>query len=351
MRCHRYIMMIATGAIAAIMMLAAVPGLRAQVSVKLKDISFIDGLKENQLYGYGLVVGLQGSGDTRRSPMTKSSLQNLLKTLGMEGDDIAAVNTAAVLITARLPAFASVGDRIDVTVSSIGDAKSLEGGILVQSPLRGADGQIYAVAQGPLAVPKSAGIRRRGVTTVSAVAGGALVERAVEPEVVTIVKENENENVRFLYLVLKDWDYTVADAIIKAVAALYPASEPSIDRGGGKIRIRLVENVSLPEFISTIENIEVAPSDRAKVVVNERDGTVVTGGGVRVSAAMVSREGLTVEIRGTGGKGAAAEIRDVATVKDLVDALNVTGATTADIIAILKALETSGALHAELIVR
>ncbi len=343
-------MMIAPAAITAIMLLATVPGLHAQVSVKLKDISFIDGLKENQLYGYGLVVGLQGSGDTRRSPMTKSSLQNLLKTLGMEGDDIAAVNTAAVLITARLPAFASVGDRIDVTVSSIGDAKSLEGGILVQSPLRGADGQIYAAAQGPLAVPKSPG-NRRGVTTVAAVPGGALVERAVEPEVVNVVTGDENEKARYLFLVLKDWDYTVADAIIKAVAARYPASEPVIARGGGKIRIRIAEDVSLPEFISTIENIEVAPSDRAKVVVNERDGTVVTGGGVRVSAAMVSREGLTVEIRGTGGKGAAAEIPDVATVKDLVDALNATGATTADIIAILKALETSGALHAELIVR
>ncbi len=343
-------MKIAQAAITAVMLLATVPGLHAQVSVKLKDISFIDGLKENQLYGYGLVVGLQGSGDTRRSPMTKSSLQNLLKTLGMEGDDIAAVNTAAVLITARLPAFASVGDRIDVTVSSIGDAKSLEGGILVQSPLRGADGQIYAAAQGPLAVPKSPG-NRRGVTTVAAVAGGALVERAVEPEVVNVVTGDENDKARYLFLVLKDWDYTVADAVIKAVAARYPASEPAIARGGGKIRIKIAEDVSLPEFISTIENIEVAPSDRAKVVVNERDGTVVTGGGVRVSAAMVSREGLTVEIRGTGGKGAAAEIRDVATVKDLVDALNATGAATSDIIAILKALETSGALHAELIVR
>jgi flagellar P-ring protein precursor FlgI len=268
----------------------------------------------------------------------------------MEGDDIAAVNTAAVLITARLPAFASVGDRIDVTVSSIGDAKSLEGVILVQSPLRGADGQIYAAAQGPLAVPKTTG-NRRGVTTVAAVADGALVERSVEPEVVNVVTGDENDKARYIFLVLKNWDYTVADAVIKSVTARYPASEPAIARGGGKIRIRIAEDVSLPEFISTIENIEVAPSDRAKVVVNERDGTVVTGGGVRVSAAMVSREGLTVEIRGTGGKGAAAEIPDVATVKDLVDALNATGATTADIIAILKALETSGALHAELIVR
>lgn len=314
--------------------------LRAEVTVKVKDLTFIDGLKENQVYGYGLVVGLQGTGDTKKSPITKSSLQNLLKNLGMEGDDVASANTAAVLVTATLPAFVRVGDRIDVEVSSIGDAKSLEGGILIQSPLRGGDGVVYAVAQGPLSVAKPRG-ERRMVRTVAQIAAGAVVERAIEPE---IMSEGN------IYLVLKDWDYAVADRIIKAIAAKYPESKPEM-ANGGRVRIGVVGEVPLSEFISSIENIEIEPSNKARVVVNERDGTIVTGGAVKISSAMVSRDGLTVEIKETGKKAHAAEVSDAATVKELVDALNAIGATTADIIAILKALEVSGALHAELIVR
>ena len=313
----------------------------AEVSVKVKDISFIDGLKENQVYGYGLVVGLPGTGDTRKTPLTKSSLKNLLKNLGMEGDDITSANTAAVLVTAKLPPFVRIGDRIDVTVSSIGDAKSLEGGILVQSPLRGADNAIYAVAQGTLSVPRIKN-ERRAVRTVAQIPGAAVVEREINPEVVF-----DNDKI---FIVLKEWDYSVANSIIKAVASKYPDSKPVMAKGG-KIQMNLLKDVSLPEFISSIENIEVTPAYRAKIVVNERDGTIVTGGDVKISAAMVSREGLTVEIKETGKKISASELKESATVKDLVDSLNATGATTVDIISILKALESSGALHAELIVR
>ncbi len=319
----------------------------AEVSVKVKDLSYIDGLKENQIYGYGLVVGLAGTGDTKKSPITKSSLKNLLKNLGMEGDDITSANTAAVLVTAKLPAFVRVGDRVDVTVSSIGDAKSLEGGILAQSPLRGADNAVYAVAQGTLAVPRIKN-DRRAVRTVGQISCGAVVEREIHPEIV--FRDRDDEQKRFIFIVLKEWDYTVGNSIIKAVAGKYPESSPVL-ASGGRIQVRLIDSVSIPEFISTIENIEITPAYRAKVVVNERDGTIVTGGEVKLSAAMVSREGLTVEIRDTGKKVSAAELRDSATVKDLVESLNATGATTADIISILKALETSGALHAELIVR
>jgi flagellar P-ring protein FlgI len=326
--------------ITALLVLAALATGSAEVTVKVRDISYIDGLKENQVCGYGLVVGLAGTGDTRKSPLTKSSLKNLLKNLGMEGDDIASANTAAVLVIGRMPAFARVGDRIDVTVSSIGDARSLEGGILVQSPLRGADGAIYAVAQGSLSMPKIAGSRRT-VRTVAQMNGGAIVERDISPEVVF-----DNN----IFIVLKEWDYSTASSIIKAVAAKYPDSKPAMAKGG-KIQIILAKDVSVPEFISSIENIEITPAYRARVVVNERDGTIVTGGEVKISAAMVSKEGLTVEIKETGKKVAAAELKDSATVKDLVDSLNATGATTADIISILKALENSGALHAELIVR
>jgi len=327
--------------------LACAAGGNAAVSVKVKDLSYIDGLKENQIYGYGLVVGLPGTGDTKKSPLTKSSLKNLLKNLGMEGDDITSANTAAVLVTAKLPAFVRVGDRVDVIVSSIGDARSLEGGILIQSPLRGADNQVYAVAQGTLAVPRI-GNNRRTVRTVGQISGGAVVEREIHPEIV--FRDREDEGKRYIFIVLKEWDYTVGNSIIKAVANKYPESSPVL-ASGGRIQVRLLNDVSMPEFISTIENIEITPAFRAKVVVNERDGTIVTGGEVKLSAAMVSREGLTVEIRDTGKKVSAAEIGDSATVKDLVESLNATGASTADIIAILKALEASGALHAELIVR
>ncbi len=312
----------------------------SEVSVKVKDISFIDGLKENQVYGYGLVVGLQGTGDTKKTPITRSSLKNFLKNLGMEGEDATFPNTAAVLITAKLPAFVRVGDRVDVTVSSIGDAKSLEGGILIQSPLRGADNAIYAVAQGSLSPARPAG-NRRPVRTVAHISGGALVERQIDNE---IVFDNN------IFVVLKKWDYSLANSIIKAVAGKFPDSKPEMTKGG-KIRISLVSGTSLPEFISGIENIEVSPKYRAKVVVNERDGTIVTGGEVKVSEAMVSKEGLMVEIKETGNKASASFIKDSATVKDLVDSLNAIGATTSDIISILKALEASGALHAEFIVR
>jgi flagellar P-ring protein precursor FlgI len=142
----------------------------------------------------------------------------------------------------------------------------------------------------------------------------------------------------------------VANSVIKAVAGKYPESKP-VMVNSGKIQLTLLKDVSLPEFISSIENIEITPANRAKVVVNERDGTIVTGGEVKISAAMVSREGLTVEIRETGKKISASELSESATVKDLVDSLNATGATTVDIISILKALDSSGALHAELIVR
>ncbi len=335
------------GAIVILMFLAAV-SVHAEVSVKIKDISFIDGLKENQVYGYGLVVGLQGTGDTKKSPLTKSSLKNLLKNLGMEGDDITSANTAAVLVTARLPAFVRVGDRIDVTVSSIGDAKSIEGGILIQSPLRGGDGAIYAVAQGTLSVPRIKN-ERRAVRTVAQIDGGAVVERQIYPEIVYRDKDDQEDRDK-IFIVLREWDYTVGDSIIKAVANKYPESKP-VMASGGRIQVSLLKDISIPEFISTIENIEITPAYRARVVVNERDGTIVTGGEVKVSAAMVSREGLLVEIKETGKKVSASELKDSATVKELVDSLNATGATTSDIIALLKALEASGARHAELIVR
>jgi len=313
----------------------------AEVTVKVRDISFFEGMKENQVFGYGLVVGLQGTGDSKLSPLTKTSLKNLLKNIGMESEDLTLKNSAAVLVTAQLPPYVRVGDRVDVTVSSIGDAKSLEGGMLVQSQLKGADNAVYVAAQGPLTVSKIKGGNRKEIKSSSVVTGGGVVEKEIPSE---IVSENS------LTLVIKNWDYTVANNILKAIAEKYPESKPELF-SSGKIKIGVVKNATLPEFIAGIESIEIAPSTRARVVVNERDGTIVTGGEVKISEAMISREGVTVEIPKTAKKVSASHIKDSPSVKDLVEAMNSIGASTADIISILKALKSAGALHAELIVR
>ncbi|HDP79648.1 MAG TPA: flagellar basal body P-ring protein FlgI [Spirochaetes bacterium] len=313
----------------------------AEIKVKVKDLATVDGLKENQIYGYGLVVGLQGSGDSR-SALTRSTLKNLLKNMGMrEEGTINVKNTAAVMITAKLPPFASVGDKIDITVSSLGDAKSLEGGVLIQSPLRGADDKIYAVAQGSLSVERPAGRRNRPVTTTARILGGAIVERPIAPE---IVVDNG------ISLVIKKWDFSEVDRILKAVAEKYPESKPVI-AGGGKIRLAVPTGVGLAEFVSTVENLEISAGENARVVVNQKDGTIVMGGGVKISEALVSREGLTIKVEGTSREGSAALIKETSTVKDLVDTLNAIGASTPDIVSILKALKEAGALHAELIIQ
>ncbi len=325
---------------AAALVSGAATGGRSEVTVKVGDISSIDGLRENQVFGFGLVVGLQGTGDSKKSVMTQNILKNLLKNLGMEGDDPVSKNCAAVMVTAKLPAYARSGDRISVYVSSIGDAKSLEGGTLVQSALKGADSVTYVVAQGPLAVQKSKGAAK-DVKTGAVITGGGIVEKEITNDIVT-----DNR----IHLVLKNWDYSTANDIIKAVAEKYPKSDPQVTKEG-KIGIALDEKISLPEFISGIEKIEITPSLRARVVISESDGTVVTGGEVKLSEAMVSREGMTVEIGNTGKKVSAGHLKESGTVGDLVDALNAVGASTKDMVSILKALKDAGALHAELIVR
>jgi len=313
--------------------------LSAAATVKIRDIAFVDGLKCNQIYGFGLVVGLQGTGDSK-SALTSSSLKNLLKSLGMESDEIVTKNTASVLLTAQLKKFTRIGDRVDITVSSIGDAKSLNGGILVQSSLKGADNITYAVAQGRLSFPAGQ-TRGKGVKTVATVPDGGIIEKEITPD---IVSDNS------LSLVLRNWDFSVADRIIKAVKAKYPVSAPSVTKDG-RIKIIIAKNAPIEEFISIIQDMEIEAVNSAKVVINESDGTIVTGGDVRISAAMVSREGLTVEIEGSYKKNSISYIKDSANVKDLVDALNAIGAKTGDIISILKGLKESGALHSELIIK
>ncbi|MBN2401247.1 MAG: flagellar basal body P-ring protein FlgI [Spirochaetes bacterium] len=320
--------------------------LYSAVNVKIREIAFIDGLKENQVFGFGVVVGLQGTGDSKTS-LAESSLKSVLKSIGItEDENYRSKNIAAVFLTAKLPSFVRIGDRVDVAVSSIGDAKSLEGGVLVQSPLMGADGRIYVVSQGSLSFssPKSG----KKISTAANVVNGGIVERALEPD---IVANNA------IILILRDWDFTVANNIIKAVEGRYIESKPEIVNNG-RIKLLIPKDTGLTEFISTIENMEVNPGTEARVVINERDGTIVMGGDVKISDVVVSKDGMIIKVgsREGGAIGSTGETASTAaikgsSVKDIVDSLNYIGASTRDIIAILKAIKDAGALHANLIIK
>ncbi len=311
----------------------------SQVPVKIKDLAVFDGIRSNHIFGYGLVVGLQGTGDSK-SHLAGTTLSNFLKNAGIDAEMTVTKNSAAVLLTAELPPFAVTGEKINVTVSSIGDAKSLEGGTLIQSQLGASDGNIYAVAQGKLSIQGAAN-NRRGVKTTAVVMQGGVIERNVAARII-----NENS----VSLVLNDWDYTLAERIIKGIEKKYPDSKPQIT-ADGKIQLSLSANIPPQEFLGTLENIEVVPSYKARVVINEKDGTIAAGGSVRLSEAMVSVNGLVVDIEGSSRKGSTAYFGNTTSVRDLVEALNSVGAETSDIISIMKSLKAAGALHAELIIR
>ncbi|HPX91122.1 MAG: Flagellar P-ring protein precursor [Spirochaetes bacterium ADurb.Bin218] len=318
--------------------------LEAEVPVKIKNLCFIDGYKINQVYGYGLVVGLQGTGDSKSS-LTKNSLKNVLNSIGLQDENPSTKNTAAVIISAIVPPNLRIGEKVDVYVSSIGDAKSLAGGVLIQSPLRGADGNIYIVAQGKVAFPTGED-RRSGVKTSGIITGGGIAEREIKPDFLVRTADNKDA----IQLVLKSWDYSTADKILKALKKKLKRSDVAIAENG-RISVTVDTEIPLVEFISTIENIEVVPDAKAVVVINERDGTIVTGGNVTLSEAMVSKRGLTIQIEKSDKKVSSAYIKESSTVKDLVDALNAVGASTDDIISILKGLKDAGALHADLVIR
>ncbi|HOQ13371.1 MAG TPA: flagellar basal body P-ring protein FlgI [Spirochaetota bacterium] len=318
--------------------------LEAEVPVKIKNLCFIDGYKINQVYGYGLVVGLQGTGDSKSS-LTKNSLKNVLNSIGLQDENPSTKNTAAVIISAIVPPNLRIGEKVDVYVSSIGDAKSLAGGVLIQSPLRGADGNIYIVAQGKVAFPAGED-RRSGVKTSGIITGGGIAEREIKPDFLVRTADNKDA----IQLVLKSWDYSTADKILKALKKKLKRSDVAIAENG-RISVTVDTEIPLVEFISTIENIEVVPDAKAVVVINERDGTIVTGGNVTLSEAMVSKRGLTIQIEKSDKKVSSAYIKESSTVKDLVDALNAVGASTDDIISILKGLKDAGALHADLVIR
>jgi len=355
----------------AIAMWAAGP---ARAQIMLRDLVSIEGVRSNQLVGYGLVVGLQATGDTlRNSQFTQQSLTAMLERMGVNvaGQQLQTRNTAAVVVTATLPAFSRQGSPLDVSVSSLGDSKSLTGGTLMVTPLIGADGEVYAVAQGPVLVggfqAQGAGAAvKQGVQTSGRVPGGATVERELP---------NTLDNMATLRLALHSPDFTTATRIEQAINAKFGAGAANAaDLGTVDIRVPASYQHRVTALLAQIERIEVKPDQPARVVIDEKSGTIVVGAEVKLDSVAVAHGNLTVRVTeapqvsqpGAFSRGRTTVTPNTqidvnehaernlhimprsATLKDLVDGLNALGLGPRDLIQVLNALKAAGALHAEL---
>lgn len=341
---------------------------------RVKDLAQVEGVRQNQLVGYGLVVGLNGTGDTlNNAPFTRQSLQAMLERLGVNtrGATLRTANVAAVMVTANLPAFSTQGTRLDVTVSALGDSKSLQGGTLLVTPLLGADGEVYAVAQGSLAIAGfaaegDAAKVTRGVPTVGRISNGALIERELEFKLNTA---------RTLRLSLRNPDLTTARRIASAVNDFMGAdtAEPT-DPSTVRLQIPARYQGNMIRLLSDIEQLKVEPDQSARIIIDERSGIIVMGRDVRLSTVAVAQGNLTVTISeqpqvsqpqplsqgqtttvprtavrvDTGDKNKLALVSDGVTLRELVDGLNALGVGPRDLISILQAIKAAGALQADI---
>jgi flagellar P-ring protein precursor FlgI len=362
-------------ALSALLLACAAP---CAADVAIRDLGRIDGWRQNALVGYGLVTGLAGTGDSPRNRTTRQSISNMLSQFGLYVPigEVQSRNAAAVMVTASLPPFARPGDRVDVNVTSIGDARSLLGGTLLLTPLRGPDSQVRALAQGALAVggyqyELNGNIQQKNHPTGGAVPMGATIEKGIAPQVVSPAG-----TVRF---VLAEPDYTLADRIAAAINREL-AAPAAVARDAASVEIAVPRDANLVGFLTRVESLAVAPVQRARVVINERTGTVVSGGDVRVSMVTISHGELKVSIvtenivsqpllvRETGPgvrtvvvpnttisvaePGASSvSLPGNTTVADLVAALTKVRTSTRDIISVLQAVKAAGALHAELVIQ
>ncbi|MDR3507823.1 MAG: flagellar basal body P-ring protein FlgI [Caulobacteraceae bacterium] len=344
----------------------------AMASSRIKDIVQFEGVRENKLVGYGLVVGLAGTGDSlRNAPMTKQSLEAMLERLGVNTRDATmdTKNVAAVMVTANLPAFAASGSNVDVSVSAMGDAKSLQGGTLLVTPLLGADGEAYAVAQGTVqtgsisAGGASGSSISKGVPTAGRIAGGANVERESGFQLA---------NMSVLRMTLRNPDFTTSRRIADVVNAKYPgtalAENPTI------VALHPPEGADMVSFVTAVENLKVEPDAPAKVVIDEVAGVIVMGENVRLSTVAIAQGNLTISVQETPqvsqpnpfsqgqttvvpqskvkvdeekGKKLLV-IKEGAALSTLVAGLNALGVTPRDMISILQAIKTAGALQADI---
>ncbi|KQT08553.1 flagellar biosynthesis protein FlgA [Methylobacterium sp. Leaf399] len=341
---------------------------------RVKDLASIEGVRQNQLVGYGIVVGLNGTGDTLNNiPFTRQSLQSMLERLGVNtrGATMRTQNLAAVMVTASLPPFATQGNRIDITVSSLGDAKSLQGGTLLVTPLLGADGEVYALAQGSVAIAGfsaegDAAKITRGVPTNGRVPNGAMIEREMA------FKMND---MRTLRLSLRNPDFTTSKRIAAAINDFMGAdtAEPT-DPATVTLQIPAKYTGNMIRLVTEIEQLKVEPDQTARVVVDERSGIIVMGRDVRVSTVAIAQGNLTVTITeqpqvsqpaplsqgqtvvvprtgvrvDTGDGNKLALVKEGVTLRELVDGLNALGIGPRDLISILQAIKTAGALQADI---
>ena len=346
-------------------------------TIRLKDLVEFDGVRGNDLVGYGLVVGLNGTGDgLRNAPFTEEIMSNILERLGVNiaGEQFRPKNVAAVLVTANLPPFARVGSQIDVTVSAIGDSKNLMGGTLIMTPLNAADGQIFAVAQGTIlaggavAEGEAASVTR-GVPTSGVIPSGARIEREIDFDLASLTT---------VRLALREPDFTTAGRIETAINREFGRLVSVMrDSGTVELDIAATRSASTAHALGRIENILVEPQRKARVVVDQRSGTIVMGDDVRLSRVAVSQGGLTLRIEETPAvvqpnpfaegqtvvvprTGASieedegvslAEVPEGTTLSEVVAGLNALGVSPRDMIDILKSLKAAGALHAEFVVR
>ncbi len=350
------------------------PAAPAQAATaRIKDIVNIEGVRDNQLVGYGLVVGLNGTGDSlNNSPFTKQSLQAMLERLGVNtrGENMRTGNVAAVMVTANLPAFATQGSRLDVNVASLGDASSLQGGTLLVTPLLGADGEVYAIAQGDVTINgfKASGDAATvisGVPTTGRISSGGLIEREIAFQLGAQ---------RTLRLALKNPDFTTSRRVALSIND-FIGTPCAVPEDSATVRITLPQNFNgnIVDLITDVEQLVVETDQPAKIVIDENSGIIVMGKDVRVSTVAVAQSNLTVSIAETPVASQPAPLSngtttvlprtdlnvnevnsDLALVKEsvslqqLVDGLNALGISPRDLIAILQAIKASGALQADI---
>ena len=358
--------------------LALLAGLQAAsgAGVRIRDLVMVAGARDNQLVGYGLVAGLAGDGD--KDPVySKQTVANMLSRYGINipASTISSKNVAVVMVTADIPAFLKPGSRLDVQVASMGDAKSLQGGILLQTPLMGADNKYYAVAQGPLAVggfssgPGGGGGANvtKNHPTVATIIGGALVEQEIPA---TLVRDNHLE------LLLREPSFTSAARLAAAINEKITNSAQAVD--ATTVRVRLPEGAALQpiDFIARLESIEMQPDTPARIIINERTGTIVATSSIKISNCAVSQGALTITIASTlavsqpgpfsGGtttvtpqtktdvnepKAGMVALPELPSIEKVASVLNTLGVTPRDMMSIFQAMKQAGALQAELIIR
>ncbi len=350
-----------------------ITGIKPVHAARIKDIASIRGIRTNQLIGYGLVIGLNGTGDKSGTEFTIQSLVNMLERMGINVDknQVKVKNVASVMVTAKMLPFARIGSKMDVLVSSVGDAKSLMGGTLLLTPLRGVDGKVYSLAQGPVSVGGfgASGAAGGGISKnhllAARIAGGATVEREIPMDL---------NGKKKLTMALFSPDFTTALRVSNKINRIMGEGiAKAVDSGTVELKIPEIFKGNVAKFLSDVEIIDVAPDSPAKIVVNEKTGTVVIGENVKISRVAVSHGNLSISIKeslnvsqpGPFSKGKTVvtpdtgiEIREEndrlmivhggSTIGELVKALNAIGVTPRDLISIFQSIKAAGALQAEL---